>query len=423
MVGLSFEAYSVESRLNSGMFDFESSDINTSAKELPMSPYKNGKIAFFRNDTAYLFQPNAEGMIDKIEICPELMGLGIEGTFAYDEKNNKLYFSKKGEAEKNDLFEATWSKEEKKWDKVTMLQIRGIMPQPLKYKNSSLAVARWVQQGRGASGLYNPSLGKGGKRIYFSGEFKAGKGGRDLWYIDQEANGIWSRPMLLGDSIVNGKSSEDYPMVIGDTLLFFASDRAEGNGGKDIFMSHGENNKWGEAEALADIVNTPSNDYNIVFGKEIGIFFISDRPEGKGSDDIYAPAPFYITHDTELTLELPLDEPKGFHWVLFFFDLDKYVMKPEYEVQLDELVEAMKEFPGATFEVSGHTDSRGDDNYNLRLSDKRAKFVRELLLKRGVDPSVLVAVGRGETEPIVPNAQTEPEHEQNRRVDVKIINE
>ena len=139
-VGLSLEAYSVESRLSGGMFDFESSDINTSAKELPMSPYKDGKIAFFRNDTAYVFQPNSEGMIDKIEICPELMGLGIDGTFAYDEKNNKLYFSKLGEAEKNDLFEASWSKEEKKWDKVTMLQIKGIMPQPLKYKNSSLAV-------------------------------------------------------------------------------------------------------------------------------------------------------------------------------------------------------------------------------------------------------------------------------------------
>lgn len=422
-VGLSLEAYSVESRLSGGMFDFESSDINTSAKELPMSPYKDGKIAFFRNDTAYVFQPNSEGMIDKIEICPELMGLGIDGTFAYDEKNNKLYFSKLGEAEKNDLFEASWSKEEKKWDKVTMLQIKGIMPQPLKYKNSSLAVSRWVQQGRGASGLYNPSLGKGGKRIYFSGEFKAGKGSRDLWYIDQEANGIWSRPVLLGDSVVNGASSEDYPLIVGDTLLFFTSDRTGGNGGQDIYMSHGEDNKWGEAEALSDLVNTPSNDYNIIFGKNIGVFFISDRPGGKGSDDIYAPAPFYVTHDTELALELPLDEPKGFHWVLFFFDLDKYVMKPEYEVQLDELVEAMKEFPGATFEISGHTDSRGDDNYNMRLSDKRAKFVRELLLKRGVDPTILVAVGKGETEPIVPNAQTEPEHEQNRRVDVKIINE
>ena len=422
-VGLSLEAYSVESRLSGGMFDFESSDINTSAKELPMSPYKDGKIAFFRNDTAYVFQPNSEGMIDKIEICPELMGLGIDGTFAYDEKNNKLYFSKLGEAEKNDLFEASWSKEEKKWDKVTMLQIKGIMPQPLKYKNSSLAVSRWVQQGRGASGLYNPSLGKGGKRIYFSGEFKAGKGSRDLWYIDQEANGIWSRPVLLGDSVVNGQSSEDYPLIVGDTLLFFASDRTDGNGGKDIYMSHGEDNKWGEAEALSDLVNTPSNDYNIIFGKNIGVFFISDRPGGKGSDDIYAPAPFYVTHDTELALELPLDEPKGFHWVLFFFDLDKYVMKPEYEVQLDELVEAMKEFPGATFEISGHTDSRGDDNYNMRLSDKRAKLVRELLLKRGVDPTILVAVGKGETEPIVPNAQTEPEHEQNRRVDVKSINE
>ena len=55
-VGLSLDAYSVESRLNSGMFDFESSDKNTSSKELPMSPYKNGKIAFYEKITEHFIQ-------------------------------------------------------------------------------------------------------------------------------------------------------------------------------------------------------------------------------------------------------------------------------------------------------------------------------------------------------------------------------
>lgn len=98
-------------------------------------------------------------------------------------------------------------------------------------------------------------------------------------------------------------------------------------------------------------------------------------------------------------------------------------MKPEYEVQLNELISAMAEYPGAVFEISGHTDSRGDDNYNMKLSKSRANFVRDLLIKRGVDPNSLVAVGKGETQPIIKDAQTESEHEQNRRVEISIIEE
>lgn len=77
--------------------------------------------------------------------------------------------------------------------------------------------------------------------------------------------------------------------------------------------------------------------------------------------------------------------------------------------------------PGAKFEISGHTDSRGDDKYNQKLSQKRAEFVRNLLIKRGVDANSLVAVGKGELEPIIANAETEEQHEQNRRVELSII--
>lgn len=419
-LGAALTSYSVENRLTGATSYFESAEINTSAKELPMSPYKKGTLVFFRNDTAYSFVPGTEG-IDSITPCPELMGLGIEGTFAYDEKNERLYFSKLGSAEKNDLFQAVWKGE--KWTNVEMLKIRGVMKQQQGYKNSALAVSRWVQAGRGASGFYNPSLGKDGKRIYFSGEFKAGKGGRDLWFIDQEENDFWTRPQLVSDTN-STKFDEDYPLVVGDTLLYFASQREDGLGGLDIYYAKKAKNadEWQPAQMLTDIVNSSSDDYNVAFGKADGsAFFISNRPEGKGLDDIYAAGLLRPTQDVELTALPMLDEPKGFNWVLFFFDLDKYDMKPEYEVQLDELLSAMAEHPGEIFEISGHTDSRGDDNYNLKLSQKRANFVRDLLIKRGAEAASLKAVGKGETEPIIKDAQTEPEHEQNRRVEIKVI--
>lgn len=420
-IGFALSAFSVEERVSGARTYFESADINTSVKELPMSSYKNGSIVFFRNDSAYSFVLNAENRIEKITPCPELMGLGIDGTFAYDAKNNKIYFSKLGDSEKNDLFEATWK--DNAWTDVEQMQIRGVMKQRQPYKNSSLVISRYVQTGRGASGFYNPSLGKNGKRVYFSGEFKAGKGGRDIWYTDLEDDGLWSRPKLVSENN-SSEVNEDYPLVVGDTILFFASNRPGGAGGMDIYYAKksAKDTVWGEAVPACEYINSSAEDYNVVFGKEAGTAaFISNREGGHGMDDIYAALALHVSPDVELVADQMLDEPRGFNWVFFFFDLNKFDMKPEYEVQLDEVIAAMSEYPGAKFEISGHTDSRGDDKYNQKLSQKRAEFVRSLLIKRGVDANSLVAVGKGELEPIIANAETEEQHEQNRRVELSII--
>lgn len=420
-IGFALSAFSVEERVSGARSYFESADINTSVKELPMSSYKNGSIVFFRNDSAYSFVLNAENRIEKITPCPELMGLGIDGTFAYDAKNNKIYFSKLGDSEKNDLFEATWK--DNAWTDVEQMQIRGVMKQRQPYKNSSLVISRYVQTGRGASGFYNPSLGKNGKRVYFSGEFKAGKGGRDIWYTDLEDDGLWSRPKLVSENN-SSEVNEDYPLVVGDTILFFASNRPGGAGGMDIYYAKksAKDTVWGEAVPACEYINSSAEDYNVVFGKEAGTAaFISNREGGHGMDDIYAALALHVSPDVELVADQMLDEPRGFNWVFFFFDLNKFDMKPEYEVQLDEVIAAMSEYPGAKFEISGHTDSRGDDKYNQKLSQKRAEFVRSLLIKRGVDANSLVAVGKGELEPIIANAETEEQHEQNRRVELSII--
>ncbi len=90
--------------------------------------------------------------------------------------------------------------------------------------------------------------------------------------------------------------------------------------------------------------------------------------------------------------------------------------RPEDIAQWDEMAEFVSLFPNDTFLVVGHTDSRGSLRYNEKLSQKRAEYMRSLLVARGADPDKVIPVGAAYTEPRIPDAQTEPEHEQNRRV-------
>jgi outer membrane protein OmpA-like peptidoglycan-associated protein len=103
-----------------------------------------------------------------------------------------------------------------------------------------------------------------------------------------------------------------------------------------------------------------------------------------------------------------------------FFDLDKYNLRPESFVELDRVVKLMKENPTIEIELSAHTDSRASDDYNLKLSDNRARSVREYIISKGIDPSRMTSIGYGESRPIAPN-DTEENMQLNRRVEFKIV--
>jgi OOP family OmpA-OmpF porin len=105
-----------------------------------------------------------------------------------------------------------------------------------------------------------------------------------------------------------------------------------------------------------------------------------------------------------------------------FFDTAKAVIKPVSFRLLNEVAEVLKSNPSMQVLVEGHTDSRGADSYNLRLSDARARSVREYLVAQGVEPARLEAVGFGETKPIDDNG-TADGRERNRRVEFTIVKE
>jgi outer membrane protein OmpA-like peptidoglycan-associated protein len=104
-----------------------------------------------------------------------------------------------------------------------------------------------------------------------------------------------------------------------------------------------------------------------------------------------------------------------FKWDSYCFDFGARP-KPEDMVQWDEMAAFISKFPEDTFLVVGHTDERGSEKYNLKLSEVRAEYLRKLLVERGVDPQRIMAIGVGPKECVIRNARTEFEHEQNRRV-------
>jgi hypothetical protein len=424
-----------------GGYEFVPSAVNANVKELPMSFYKEGKVVYFVGDTAYITKIGNDLDLVDVKVCDELTGLGIEGTFAYDAKNRVIYFAKTNAVGDSDLYEARWNG--KAYSTPKKLSIEGINKIRKPIKGSSTVSGGWTYRYKGVSGFYNPTLANNGNRIYFSADFPTlGSGGRDIWYIERnkEKNAYtdWKMPENASDSsvVLNSKMRDDYPWISGDTLLYFASDRAGGKGGLDLYVSKlvirdkpikdstgavidmKKVEIWDTPELLT-YFNSPANDFNLISNGRT-LLFLSNRAGGVGNDDIFYPASYVAEEEPEIEPDFTIEEPKGFHWVLFFFDFDKSTMKPEYMVQLDELVSAMKEFPGAKFEIVGHTDNRGKDEYNLRLSQERSDYVRRLLIERGLPANKLTSIGRGLRELMIENAQTEAEHEQNRRVDIKM---
>jgi OOP family OmpA-OmpF porin len=98
------------------------------------------------------------------------------------------------------------------------------------------------------------------------------------------------------------------------------------------------------------------------------------------------------------------------------FDFDKSIVKPQFDSEIKKAADFLSDHPGSTAVIEGHTDSVGSDEYNQRLSQRRADAVRkELVDKFGVSPSKLESIGYGESRPISDNG-TAAGRAENRRV-------
>lgn len=103
-----------------------------------------------------------------------------------------------------------------------------------------------------------------------------------------------------------------------------------------------------------------------------------------------------------------------------YFDFGKFTLRPESFAELDELVSYMKWKENERIEIGGHTDNVGNDADNLKLSQQRAEAIREYLIKKGIQPTRVIAKGYGASAPVAENS-TDEGRQKNRRTEVKIL--
>lgn len=102
------------------------------------------------------------------------------------------------------------------------------------------------------------------------------------------------------------------------------------------------------------------------------------------------------------------------------FDVNKATLKPVAMNNLNRLAEILNKYPDTNILIEGHTDATGSEEYNMELSEKRAKSVANYLASLKVDPTRFTIMGYGETQPIADNETVEG-RAQNRRVDLAIM--
>ncbi|MCB0494871.1 MAG: OmpA family protein [Cyclobacteriaceae bacterium] len=165
-----------------------------------------------------------------------------------------------------------------------------------RFRNNSWSEPRILSISRPDSWDSSPAFSRDGRTLYFASNRPDPKaqGGIDLYSARMNSRGRFSKPQNLGTPI-NTPGDEMFPYVADDGKLYFSSTGHPGFGGLDIFVA---SRKAGEVEVenLGQPVNTSSDDFGMfLFSADRG-FFTSNRPEGKGDDDIYT----FVNEDPNL---------------------------------------------------------------------------------------------------------------------------
>ena len=102
------------------------------------------------------------------------------------------------------------------------------------------------------------------------------------------------------------------------------------------------------------------------------------------------------------------------------FAFNSAVLKRGAYEELDRTATVLNKYPQTRIRIEGHTDSKGSENYNLKLSERRAEAVKKALIARGIDPLRLATISFGEAQPVATN-ETDEGRQLNRRVRMVII--
>ena len=290
--------------------------------------------------------------------------------------------------------------------------------------------------------------------LYFASDGHPGLGGLDLFMARIKADGSYEAPLNIG-APANSPQDDFAYLIDTKTRKGFLSSNREGGKGFDDIYKFLETRKLICEQELSGIVtdletgeilpNTKVtlsdekfNKLKEVLSDEKGFYDFGLVECGK----IYyvkAEKEKYDTKEQRITIskttgktDLPIqleksvkpvtvgdDLAKAFGIKIIYFDLDKWNIRPDAALELEKILDVMKQYPDMKIDVRSHTDCRASFKYNEKLSDRRAKSTMAWLVKNGVDESRLTGKGYGETQLVNKCADdvqcSEEEHQANRR--------
>ena len=297
-------------------------------------------------------------------------------------------------------------------------------------------------------------------KLYFSSDGHYGLGDLDVYESTLLADGTFSEPKNLGAPINSNKDDFAYMIDGTDTFGYISSNRAEGKGDDDIYsFTKGKpvcnQNISGLAVdrktklPLSDVTIMAYNSYSDILGETKTNYegkyaivvpcgkvvkMIAAKPNYSSDEKIVETTNENEGEIKDINFELSnyddlVVKKKGVEKVdvnPIYFDYDKYDITPIAIEELSKVVFIMRKFPNIRIKIESHTDSRGKDAYNLKLSDNRAKSTRDYIVSQEIDASrIESAIGYGESRLINKCKNgvkcTEEEHLLNRRSDFIII--
>ena len=317
-----------------------------------------------------------------------------------------------------------------------------------------------------------PNINTGGKEtfpfisseneLYFSSDGHFGLGGLDVFYVKIKEKGF-------GDLLNLGKpinsSADDFAFGINQTTKrgFVSSSRTDVEGKfvydniysflettpiKDLYLAKIEgfvtDRKSGvplenasitlvDSEGMASAtLNTDEKGYYEVETNRFESYFIKAKKEGYDTDEKVSKPNLesqridFQLQQNKVAIEAGADLSKVLNIPMIYFDFDKWNIRPDAQVELEKVFAVLNEYPQLKLNIRSHTDSRGNDRYNKKLSERRAKATLDYLVSKGIDRNRLTSEGVGESE-LVNRCKngvncSETEHQKNRRSEFIVLN-
>ncbi|MTH14816.1 OmpA family protein [Flavobacterium sp. LC2016-01] len=286
------------------------------------------------------------------------------------------------------------------------------------------------------------------KALYFASDGFLGLGGLDV-FESHLNNEIFENPVNLGAPL--NSSMDDFGYIVNEDTNkgFVCSNRKTGKGDDDIYSFERScvqsidgyvfdaiSNKKIPG-AIVTLKNNENQKLQETVSKIDGTFEFSENIECRtpytieaAKDNFTTSTKAIVTPENSGITEVPIgldpaliERKDGLLKIkigIIFFDLNKSEVRYDAAIELNKVVLLMTQYPTVVIKIESHTDSRADDQYNLELSDRRAKATRDYIIAQGIAPErIESAIGYGETK-LVNNCSngvpcTEAQHQMNRR--------